>query len=155
MGRDLFADLITDIEERYLKYNDEATLKEFAEFLEKEIEYLKTSNYNRQWAKRVFLIYEKLDKDPKLLRAVKNSFELKGFLFIAESVIEVEDEMDDEEEKHNQLEDTAKQIDDKIQYLIENVSCEESWICQADEIDEFVNTAGDEVKALCKNLDRI
>ena len=37
MGKDLFADLITDIEERYLKYNDEATLKEFAEFLEKEI----------------------------------------------------------------------------------------------------------------------
>lgn len=155
MGKDLFSDLMTDIEERYLKYNDEATLKEFAEFLEKEIQHLNTASYDNDWAKRVFYIYDKLENDKKLLNAVPNSIELKGMYFIAETIIEIEDEQKVEDEKQQNILDCAKDFDNILLELKNTISCDETWCQGVDNIDCIMENLDKEVLDYCENLDFI
>lgn len=155
MGKDLFGDLMTDIEERYLKYNDEATLKEFADFLEKEIEHLNTASYDNDWAKRVFYIYEKLENDKKLLNAVPNSIELKGMYFIAEAIIEVEDEQKIEDEKHQYILDCAKDFDNILLELNKTISPDEEWCQAVDCLDYIMESIEKETLDYCNHLDLI
>lgn len=155
MGKDLFGDLMTDIEERYLKYNDEATLKEFADFLEKEIEHLNSASYDNDWAKRVFYIYEKLENDKKLLNAVPNSIELKGMYFIAEAIIEVEDEQKIEDEKHQYILDCAKDFDNILLELNKAISPDEEWCQAVDCLDYIMESIEKETLDYCNHLDLI
>ena len=134
MGKDLFGDLDSNIEEKYLKYNDETTLKEFALYLDNEIQYLENAPKDIRWAERVFAIHKKLDDDKKLLNAVKNSIMLRGYLFIAESIIEVEQDLRKEEEQKRlkeqeciKNENEAKQIDDILVMLIDATSRDIFW----------------------------
>lgn len=158
MGKDLFSDLDTNIEDRYKRRNYQATLEEIVAEIEDEIDGLNKIKHDIAWANSVKEVYDEVMADTKLVSLVKNLPLLQGFVVEADKIIEEERirrleqaKREAEEARQKALKEHAKQVDDKIK-MLEGAERDSFWCGAIEDLESMVKALDAEVKALCTRL---